>query len=773
MPSPKTVLGKCSLRAYAWPSSSVTNMQTKVAIAISVAVAASAGLIIGGLIGHFATKTSTAPTSSVNKPDPSRYQSNRNFLFETISADNIKEVNREYSSKPHLAGSERNNELADMIETKWRDEYKFKTKRDVFNVLLSYPGGPDERNRAFIINATNQVEMASQEVEKELVPNADASDVVPPFNGYAKAADVTRTKAYYVNYCRAEDFDHMVEKGLNLTDAIVICRYGKIFRGNKVKLAQQLGAVAVILYNDPAESVYGVNATYEETFPHSWFLPPSGVERGGTSTAKGDPLTEGYPAKDYAIRKSVEQVRDEKLIPNIPTQPIGYFDAKHFFKALGGDEVANDDWKGRLDGITYRYGGELKDNKKFRILNNNKDERRNITNVFGIIEGSEEPDRYVIMGNHRDAWMNGAVDATSGTAVMMETSRVFSKLMKTGWRPRRTIIFASWDGEEYGIIGSIEWLDEVKVLLAARAVVYLNCDSGVVYNQYLLAGASPLLHKLMYDTAKMIPVPGGQNLYEQWYDATVDKDDPDAKPTIGDLGSGSDHTGFYHRHGITSMDVVYYYDKKKLKIGSYYPLYHTSYDTFQAIELYDPQFLYHKALASFFTEMIRSLSDSVMIPFVVSDYAVRLRQVYDAMNAGVRVELDKKNATLSKSLDHLSQAITKFSSRASEFDEKVSSILSGDPSWAEVRRINDQLMALERAFLYDLGILTRKYIKHVVFAPSATDSYASSAFPGISDALYKIEPNDEAAWDRVKEELTKSVYTIESAAKAITVGMII
>ncbi|XP_067940767.1 putative N-acetylated-alpha-linked acidic dipeptidase [Watersipora subatra] len=759
-------------------------MGAKVVI-ISTAVATfCVGLLVGGLIGHFASKAA-ADSSNIssddsanheannNKPNPVQDRINSQILFDAISAASIRKVIKLYSSQPHLAGSERNNELADIIETTWK-EFGFETKRDIFNVLLSYPGGPTRRNQAFIWSG-NSVEVQTQKEETELVPNADADKIVPPFNAYAKAGDVKRNKAFYVNYCRAEDFVYITgDHGLNLTDSIVICRYGKIFRGNKVRLAQDYGAAAVILYNDPQDSVIGVNATYNETFPNSWYLPPSGVERGSTSISKGDPLTPGFPAKEYAIRMTVEQARKEKMIPGIPTQPVSYEEIKPFFEALSGEEVDLDTWKGGLDKITYRFGGVLQAGKEFQIKNYNTDERRNITNVFGIIRGKVDPDRYILFGNHRDAWMNGAVDPTSGTGVMMESAKAFSALLKTGWRPRRTLIFCSWDAEEYGIIGSIEWLDEVRVLIADRALTYLNCDAGVMGTETLVASASPLLWKLIYDTSKLVNAPGGKSLYQQWLDVTGNKTDPESKPLIGDLGSGSDHTGFFHMHGVTSMESYYLYDKSKTKLATWYPLYHTSYETFQAVEDFlDPDFLYHKSIATFFTEITRNLSDSVIVPFVVTDYAVRLRHVYEELNSAVRPKLLLKNQSLAESLDYLSHSIDKFAAEAIKFDEKVASIFDRDPSWLDIRTVNDQLLNLERAFLYPLGILDRKYIKHVVFAPAANNLYGSSAFPGIHDSLYEIDTSDEPAWDKVKDELTKAVYSVESATKAITVDIIV
>ncbi|XP_022242586.1 N-acetylated-alpha-linked acidic dipeptidase 2-like [Limulus polyphemus] len=259
----------------------------------------------------------------------------------------------------------------------------------------------------------------------------------------------------YVNYGRIEDFEELEKLGINVSGKICIARYGKLYRGNKVENAQIRGAVGVVLFSDPSE-VARNGTEPQNVFPNSWWVPGTAIQRGNIKLVKGDPVTPNYPSVDGAFRYKPEEVN----IPRIPCQPIGYNDAWNILKLMDGQAVP-DNWKGLLN-ITYRYGPGFKPEnraRKLRLVVNNEYTSKVIYNVIGVIRGMVEPDRYVLVGNHRDAWSHGAVDPSSGTSQLLELTRVMGGLLMDGWRPRRTLVFGSWGAEEFGLIGSTEWVE--------------------------------------------------------------------------------------------------------------------------------------------------------------------------------------------------------------------------------------------------------------------------------------------------------------------------
>ncbi|KAJ7386505.1 hypothetical protein OS493_008640 [Desmophyllum pertusum] len=284
-------------------------------------------------------------------------------------------------------------------------------------------------------------------------------------------------------------------------------RYGKIFRGNKIANAANYGAIAAILYSDPADYAM-MGGEPENTYPNTPWLPASGVQRGSlyTMPGAGDPQTPGIAALKGMYRRPYNQSE----LPPIPAHPMGYGDAIHFLKQMGGQEAPKD-WRGSLD-ITYRLGPGFIDSDITVVVDvNNKLGVKPIYNVIGTIYGREEPDRYVLIGNHRDSWVYGAIDASTGTAVTTEIARVLGELKKSGWRPRRTIKVCSWGGEEYGIIGSTEWVEQHEKELSERAVIYLNTDTAVSGKYVLIASGSPLVKDTLLDFTKTVKDPNAHD----------------------------------------------------------------------------------------------------------------------------------------------------------------------------------------------------------------------------------------------------------------------
>lgn len=521
-------------------------------IVAGACLVAAVGIGIGVIIGWF-SHTSDPPTKCADQScafppkliadeDPSISQR----IIQSMIADNIRTNLEQFTVDPHLGGTEGEDQLATTLHDMWVKQGLDYVTKVTYEVLLSYPNDTDP-SFVYLLDANGTALHRSQEVEKILSPAQNRSDVVRPFNAYSHPGDV-KGELVYVNYGRIEDFVELAENySINVTGRIVIARYGSIFRGDKVSLAARYGAIGIILYSDPAD--YSVD-TDEPAYPDSWWLPGTGVQRGTVLLGDGDPLTPGYPATESAYRTRYPD------LPTIPVHPIGYEDAYHFLSIMGGPN-ASDSWQGKLN-FTYRIGPGFIDNTlKVRLYVTTSTKMVNTTNVFAYINGSVEPDRYVLLGNHRDAWVFGAVDPTSGTAVMMEVSRVLAEVVKEGsWRPRRSIVFCSWGSEEYGLIASYEWVEQQLKILGDRAVAYLNVDLSVEGLQSLRAAGVPLLYDVVYNASKKVPSASNPSMtvYQEWL--TYFPND-DKLPKIANPGGGSDFVSFIGIAGVPCLDFRY------------------------------------------------------------------------------------------------------------------------------------------------------------------------------------------------------------------------
>ncbi|KAI2562274.1 N-acetylated alpha-linked acidic dipeptidase 2 [Homo sapiens] len=685
--------------------------------------AALASFLMGFMVGWF-IKPLKETTTSVRY-----HQSIRWKLVSEMKAENIKSFLRSFTKLPHLAGTEQNFLLAKKIQTQWKKFGLDSAKLVHYDVLLSYP---NETNANYI----SIVDEHETEIFKTsyLEPPPDGyenvTNIVPPYNAFS-AQGMPEGDLVYVNYARTEDFFKLErEMGINCTGKIVIARYGKIFRGNKVKNAMLAGAIGIILYSDPADYF----APEVQPYPKGWNLPGTAAQRGNVLNLNGagDPLTPGYPAKEYTFRLDVEEGVG---IPRIPVHPIGYNDAEILLRKV-----------------------------RMHVYNINKITR--IYNVVGTIRGSVEPDRYVILGGHRDSWVFGAIDPTSGVAVLQEIARSFGKLMSKGWRPRRTIIFASWDAEEFGLLGSTEWAEENVKILQERSIAYINSDSSIEGNYTLRVDCTPLLYQLVYKLTKEIPSPDdgfeSKSLYESW----LEKDpSPENKnlPRINKLGSGSDFEAYFQRLGIASGRARYTKNKKTDKYSSY-PVYHTIYETFELVEkFYDPTFKKQLSVAQLRGALVYELVDSKIIPFNIQDYAEALKN-YAASIYNLSKKHDQQLTDHGVSFDSLFSAVKNFSEAASDFHKRLIQVDLNNP--IAVRMMNDQLMLLERAFIDPLGLPGKLFYRHIIFAPSSHNKYAGESFPGIYDAIFDIEnkANSRLAWKEVKKHISIAAFTIQAAA---------
>ncbi|XP_069615347.1 N-acetylated-alpha-linked acidic dipeptidase 2 isoform X2 [Ranitomeya imitator] len=680
-----------------------------------------------------------------------------------MKAANIRKFLRDFTKIPHLAGTEQNLLLAQKIQAQWRDFGLDKAELVPYDVLLSYPNKSSPNYISIIDEHGTEIFNTSlSEPPPEGYENF--TDIVPPYNAFSAKGE-PEGDLVYVNYARTEDFFFLVRNmSINCTGKIVIARYGKIFRGNKVKNAILAGAKGIILYSDPADYCSpGV-----EPYPAGWNLPGGGAQRGNVLNLNGagDPLTPGYPAKDFMYRYEA----DEGVgLPSIPVHPIGYHDAAQILRLIGGP-ASPSSWKGNLN-VSYNIGPGFSgvSNRQVRMHVYNNNEVTRIYDVIGTIRGAVEPDRYIILGGHRDSWVFGGIDPTTGAAVLQEVARSFGAKVREGWRPRRTIIFASWDAEEFGLLGSTEWAEENAKILQERGVAYINSDSAIEGNYTLRVDCSPLLHQLVYDVTKKITSPDegyvGSSLYDSWLqkDPSLQKKD---LPRINKLGSGSDFEAYFQRLGIASGRARYTKNRKTDKYSNY-PVYHTVYETFELVErFYDPAFKKQLAVAQVRGSLVYELADSTIIPFNALDYGEELKNYADGI-----YNLAKKHTEQMESynvtFDHLFGAIDNFTNSAAGLHQRIKNVDINNPM--AVRILNDQLMFAERAFTDPLGLPGRPFYRHIIFAPSSHNKYAGESFPGIYDALFDIENKDDqrAAWEEVKRQIAIATFTVQAAAETL------
>ncbi|XP_078515104.1 N-acetylated-alpha-linked acidic dipeptidase 2-like [Lissotriton helveticus] len=712
------------------------------------------GVLIGALSGSSRSKRQIQTFEN---------QSNkREELVSEMKAENIRKFLRNFTRLPHLAGTEQNLILANQMKAEWEEFGLHSVEIVHYDVLLSYPN--ETRPNYISITDENGSEIFNTSLfEPPPEGYENITDIVPPYNAFSAQGE-PEGDLVYVNYARTEDFFQLERDiGINCTGKIVIARYGSIFRGNQVKNAINAGAIGIILFSDPADYC----APGVEPYPDGWNLPGGGVQRGNVlnPTGAGDPLTPGYPAKEYTFRYRA----DEGVgLPSIPVHPIGYHDAEKLLRNMGGAPPPDKTWKGNLD-VSYNIGPGFSDDFstrkiKMHVYTNNKVTR--IYNVIGTIRGSVEPDRYIILGGHRDSWVFGGIDPANGAAVLHEIVRSFGNLVKEGWTPRRTIIFASWDAEEFGLLGSTEWAEEKAKVLQDRGVAYINSDSSVEGNYTLRVDCTPLLYKLVYNLTKEIASPDedseGKSLYESWLKTSPSPENKDL-PRMNKLGSGSDFEAYFQRLGVAAGRVRY---SKNSKTDEYnnYPVFHTGYDTFELVErFYDPTFNKQLTVAQLRGGLVFELANSRIIPFNAQDYAEALKSYADIIYK-IAQQHETQLQQYGVSFDSLFSAVENFTKTSTEFHNRLEQL--DMDNIIDLRIMNDQLMLLERAFIDPLGLPGRRFYRHIIFAPSSQNKYAGESFPGIYDAMFDIEnkADQSKAWEDVRQQISVAAFTVQAAA---------
>ncbi|NXV15073.1 NALD2 dipeptidase, partial [Cepphus grylle] len=699
--------------------------------------------LLGFLAGWFTKLTEKTPNSS------DVYQNVRQKLVAEMKAENIKQFLRSFTKLPHLAGTEQNLLLAKQIQGQWKDFGLDSAELVHYDVLLSYPNEKLPNYISVIDDQGNEIFNTSL-FEPPPQGYENVTDILPPYNAFS-AQGVPEADLVYANYGRTEDFFKLErEMGINCTGKIVIARYGKIFRGNKVRKQCLRNHVRI------------------KKLTHARGYCVAALRKSISSLVKVAKnamnlmFCSGF--SEYTFRY---KVNEGVGIPKIPVHPIGYQDAEVLLRAMGGRAAPDSSWKGSLN-VSYNIGPGFADSSSTRkvrmhVHTNNKITR--IYNVIGILRGAVEPDRYIILGGHRDSWVFGGIDPTTGAAVLQEVLNY----VIAGWRPKRTIIFASWDAEEFGLLGSTEWAEENARILQERAVAYINTDSSIEGNYTLRVDCTPLLYRLVYNLTKEILSPDEGYENKSLYDSWLEKDpstDNNSYPRINKLGSGSDFEAYFQRLGIASGRVRYTKNRKTDKFSNY-PVYHTVYETFELVEkFYDPTFKKQLTIAQLRGKLIYELADSQVIPFDCRDYGEALKG-YSNRIYKLAKKHEEQLKTYKVSFDPLFSSVVNFSKAAAEFHRRLEQVDKKDP--VAVRIMNDQLMLIERAFIDPLGLPGRKFYRHVIFAPSSHNKYAGESFPGIYDAMFDIESkaDQHGAWEEVKRQISVAAFTVQAAAETL------
>nr|XP_048313839.1 aminopeptidase NAALADL1 [Myodes glareolus] len=732
---------------------------------LGAVVGAAALLGLGIILGHFAIPKATDPSAPGTLDSQDLDLEVLNLVMEQLDASRIQENLRELSKEPHVASSPRDEALVHLLLERWQDTATGldSAKTYEYNVLLSFPN-EEQPNVVEVVGQDGTVFHSFQPQEKNLTREQEPK-VLQPYAAYAPAG-TPQGLLVYANQGSEEDFKELEARGIKLEGTIALTRYGGVGRGAKAINAAKHGVVGVLVYTDPGDINDGKSLP-SETFPNSWGLPPSGVERGSYYEYFGDPLTPYLPAHPSSFRLDINNISG---IPPIPAQPIGFEDARDLLCNLTGPP-ATASWKGAL-GCDYNLGPGFKQDGSFpagsevKMRVHNRLELKNSSNVLGIIQGAVEPDRYVIYGNHRDSWVDGAVDPSTGTAVLLEITRVLGTLLKKGtWRPRRSIIFASWGAEEFGLIGSTEFTEEFLSKLQERTVAYINVDISVFANATLRAQGTPPVQSVIFSATKEISAPGrsGLSIYDNWIRYTNRSSTVyGLVPSLGTLGAGSDYASFIHFLGISSMDLAYTYDRSKTS-ARIYPTYHTAFDTFDyVVKFLDPDFSSHQAVGRTAGSVLLRLSDSLFLPLNVSDYSETLHSFLRAAQTDLGTLLEQHNI----SLDPLVTAVKEFETAAAALVRRISALQSSSPDPLQVRMVNDQLMLLERAFLNPRAFPEKPYYSHVLWAPNTA---SAATFPGLANACARAQEANSGseAWAEVQRQLSIVVTALEGAAATL------
>jgi len=689
-----------------------------------------------------------------------------------LSAENLRTWMKRLSARPHHVGSAYDKDNAEFMLSLYKS-WGYDAQIEQFDVLF-----PTPKTRLVEMTAPEKFTLKLNEPEvKEDATSGQQSEQLPTYNAYSIDGDIT-APLVYVNYGVPADYEELAKRGIDVKGKIVIARYGGSWRGIKPKVAAEHGAIGCIIYSDPRNDGY-----YQgDVYPKGAWRSEDGVQRGSVMDMPlypGDPLTPGVGATKEAKRLAM---KDAKTLTKIPVLPISYADALPLLKNMDG-LVVPDAWRGALP-VTYHFGGNT---PTVHVKLEFNWDTKTLYDVIAKMPGSERPDEWVIRGNHHDAWVNGANDPLSGQVAMLEEARGLGELAKSGWRPKRTIVYCSWDGEEEGLLGSTEWVEAHATELSQKAVAYINSDTNG--RGFLGVGGSHTLERFVNEVAKDVPDP--QTKMSVWDRARaqgiVDGSPQQRRDTmerpdtrISALGSGSDFTPFLQHLGIASLNIGFGGEDNG---GDY----HSIYDSFDHYTRFgDPNFAYGVALAKVGGRMTLRLANADTVPFefgnfaeTVNGYVSEITRLTDSMREETKATNQVIANGMMKAVQDptetfimpapkeevpflnfapLQNAMAKLNASVKNY-QKVS---AGKQLPADSQRNLDQILfKSERSLTHDQGLPRRDWFKHQIYAPGFYTGYGVKTLPSIREA---IEQRD---WKEASEQIVVVSAVIDNFAKEI------
>lgn len=645
-------------------------------------------------------------------------QSFEDRLLAIPDTASVRHMSRTLSAVPHMAGTPAQAATRDFALERMR-AWGLEAWSKEYTVYIPQP----DTVAAWVLRGPR--------VERLSLAEPGTGPQVPPFNGYTGDGDVT-AEVVYVNYGLIEDYQTLDSLGISVRGRIALARYGRSFRGIKAREAEKRGAVGLIVYSDPYDDGYFRG----EVYPKGPMRPAAGIQRGSMMNGNGDPTTPSWPSVEGARRIP----EDSLVIPRIPIIPMGYGNARRLLEPLAGVSVPQS-WQGALP-FRYHVGpGPVRARLKVKTERGARAFHK-IWNTIGIVRGTKYPDEWVVVGGHRDAWSPGARDNVSGTVSVLESARAFATLAQGGLRPARTLLFTTWDAEEWGLIGSTEWVEELEDSLRAHVVAYINEDGTFSGPDFDGAG-SPSLKPLFRDAARVVPDPTGPgSVYDVWL--RKNKGDTTAL-TLGNLGGGSDFAGFYHHLGIPSGGIGF---------DGPDGIYHSMYDSYDWMTRFgDPNYAAHKAGAQLVSVILGRLANSDILPLDYAAFGTEMSALVAQLDSG----LTKKQWTVSTQA--LKDALDRFTGVARVFNTARTALATIDS--ARAVRVNQALMQVERRLTRPEGLVSRPWYRSLQFASDVDNGYATMAFPTVNEA---IRYADVAT---VERELTDLIARVDQARAAL------
>jgi N-acetylated-alpha-linked acidic dipeptidase len=656
------------------------------------------------------------------------------------SPANADSLSRELSSEPHMSGTPAQARTRDIFARELK-KYGITPEIRTYSIYMPHPTGVH-----LYRVAPDATELALSEGTIAEDTTSSAYPQVLTFNGYEAAGDATGD-VVYVNYGLIEDYKTLDSLGVSVKGKIAVARYGRSYRGIKAREAEKHGAVALVIYSDPADDGFARGDIYPEGPMRPW----TGVQRGSIYNDNGDPTTPDYPSLPGAKRIPLDQTS----LPRIPVIPASYRNAAELLRDVRGGAELPKGWQG---GLPFRYHVGPGPVRARVVVTTDAATHpyKDIWDVLGTIRGSEYPDELVMIGGHRDAWGPGAADNVSGTVSVLEAARTIGSLMKQGYRPRRTIVFASWDAEEWGLMGSTEFVEQDSARLFRNGAAYINFDEAAT-GPALGASGSPSLRPFFRDVTRSVASPDGKgSVYDAWRRSDRIASDT-AQPVIGDPGGGSDFASFYNHLGIPIVDWGF---------GGPNGIYHSAFDSYHWMSKFgDPGFRYHATMGVLGAVALMRVADADIIPYDYVEYARAMRAL--AATAAKNIAARGWSSVSTSALD---SSIALMEKSASDFNAARDSALAGGVSAASRKQANTLLLQVERAFVRPEGLPAskREWFRNVIYAADNDNGYSNIGLPSINEA---VRAGDEALSVREIADLAhrfvKAAALLDSAARSL------